>query len=94
MHVVDQAEQVRIEANEDDEGEVEVDICPWSYRLSWGLAMVSCSNDNCLGGLAVSVSAMTAPAVMTADTTANAAVQDDALALDLPTKYEELHTVR
>lgn len=64
-----------------------------SYYSKTNDDMVKSSNDNCLAGLAASVNAMVAPAVMIADMTANAAVQDDALTLDLPTKYEELHTV-
>lgn len=61
-----------------------------SYYSKANDAMVKSSNDNCLAGLAAFVNAMVAPAVMTADMTANAAVQDDASTLDLPTKYEGL----
>lgn len=54
-------------------------------------AAVRCSKDSyCLAGLAVSVTAIAAPAVMTADM--GAAVKD-ALALDLSMTYEELQHV-
>lgn len=50
---------------------------------------VKYSNDNCLGLVEQHATAMAAPAVMTADTTASDVAQD-AMALDLWRPYEEL----